>query len=1039
MDLQLARETILNLLRSKGRAKNSEMLGAIAGDEDVLKLVREDLIFDRLAEDVEGVGLKYTGPAAAPQAAQSAERPRVFISYGRRDAKELADQLAVDLRASGYDVWQDTCEIVPGDSWQHEIADGLRSAQIVLALMTPHSVRTTRDADSPDHVDSVSLAEISFALFHPPPQPVVPVMVKDCEPPLAIFHLDYVDLRAWSESTDQYQAGLKRLLDGLQAALRGEKRYRSWYHQLDPWDFAAFLHSKRRGFCGRQWLFDRIDAWRMTHRSERALLIKGDPGTGKSAIVAELVHRNPGGQVLAYHCCQWDVPDTLEPWRFVRSIAAMIASQLDAYAAMMRDPGVQEALSPAKCQSDPASALERGVLAPLERLHAPEGGPRYLLIDALDESLFLKTGSGTIVDLLASRLDRLPPWLRIVATTRKEKDVLNPLRGRRAEELDTQSPENLEDLRHYIALRLASPNLKQKLTEAEADRDEVARVLCEKGEGNFLYAEQALDGIERDEHQLGRLDALPPGMAGLYVLRFKRQFPDQGSFADAKRLLDVIVAAREPLSEEQIAAATGLDRDEELPIVLRRLSSYVPARLGPDGLERYAAYHKSLVDWLTRRRGELHSASPKRGHARLAESCWQEYERGVDSMSPYAVAHLPAHLLELGWWTKLALLVADPGLGLIEKWVERGDALGLTCLNGLVEKGDLKPVHQAFLSAQAARIYSRHGKHSEAERRLKEAVQQTSWRRGRRTRAIALHEMGSVYLSRGKKKQATRQYRRALRLCVWGVPVFHDEAAANRIALATIAFTQYHWGRVVRLARRAQREAQAAGDSRHAIAANRLIGLALDDLGRYQEAESELQAALESSQHTGAALETARLLNLKGCFYHGQATLRGEHYERATESFRQAMEVAESIYNLYSFVDAKLGLGWSAVADGKAGEAVDWFEQARASLSTEAYPELWIVLRLGNAATLHQSGALEKAAPEYQNVLAEAKRRDFRGTAARALVGLGAIHWHSGRREQANTAWTEARRIAKRNSPRDQQLTEANIRLCRTNPSVAPR
>ena len=45
----------------------------------------------------------------------------------------------------------------------------------------------------------------------------------------------------------------------------------------------------------------------------RAVLITGDAGIGKSAIVAELIYTNPGNRVLAYHCCQWDrARDTLD-------------------------------------------------------------------------------------------------------------------------------------------------------------------------------------------------------------------------------------------------------------------------------------------------------------------------------------------------------------------------------------------------------------------------------------------------------------------------------------------------------------------------------------------------------------------------------------------------------------------------------------------------------------------------------------------------------------------------------------------------------
>jgi hypothetical protein len=184
---------------------------------------------------------------AIPQEASAPIRPSLFLSYGRdRDGKALADRLCVDLAAHGFAVWRDTREIVAGQSWQHEITDGLRSAQVVIYLMTPHSTRVSTNRDSHDQVDSVCLGEIAYALFHPPPRPVVPVLAAGgAEPPLAIFHLDYVDLHAWKQSEEQYQAGLRRLLDGIAAALRGEKRYRKWHHQLNPWDFAALLRQTR--------------------------------------------------------------------------------------------------------------------------------------------------------------------------------------------------------------------------------------------------------------------------------------------------------------------------------------------------------------------------------------------------------------------------------------------------------------------------------------------------------------------------------------------------------------------------------------------------------------------------------------------------------------------------------------------------------------------------------------------------------------------------------------------------------------------------
>lgn len=605
-------------------------------------------------------GLFITRPAARADVAKA----KVFLSYGRRDAKGLADRLRADLETRGYEVWQDVREIRSGTSWAQEIEDGLRSAQLVIALLSPHAVRRQGSANNSDNLDSICLDEIAFARSHS--KPIVPVMVKQCEPPLFIYRLDYVNLCAWNDSDDQYRAGLERLLDGIQAGLQGKVSYRTWVDRLRPWDFAAFLAEKRQNFCGREWLFDEIDAWRASSK-ERALLITGDPGTGKSAIVAELVHRNPGGQVLAYHCCQADTQETLQSGRFVRSLAAMIASKLDAYAERLADPDLEEALSEQKCSSDPASAFEAGILTPLQTLPAPPEGVRYLLIDALDEALALGGGdSFTIVDLLATRLGRLPPWLRIVATTRKERAVVDRLRGLRAQELDAQDARNLEDVGQYAAARLQTPNLVERLAASRLHASAVERALRDKSAGNFLYVVQALDGIERDQFSLANLDALPPGLYGLYHSFFRRLFPNEKSFEPVKGVLQVVVAAYAPLDENQLARATGLDAKEQLAAILRRLAVYLPARDG-----KYAVYHKSLADWLTAPdfRGDLHSVSSKSGHQLLAEACWQEYVKCAHMMSLYALKYLPKHLCASGQWDRLWQLLTD--LAFLETKVEK--------------------------------------------------------------------------------------------------------------------------------------------------------------------------------------------------------------------------------------------------------------------------------------------------------------------------------------------------------------------------------
>jgi TIR domain-containing protein len=91
------------------------------------------------------------------------EPPRLFLSYGVHDASELAEHLRRDLAARGYQVWQDVNRIRAGLPWDEEVQTGLRTSQVVLALLSPHSVRRALDAENPTATDSVCLDEIAYA------------------------------------------------------------------------------------------------------------------------------------------------------------------------------------------------------------------------------------------------------------------------------------------------------------------------------------------------------------------------------------------------------------------------------------------------------------------------------------------------------------------------------------------------------------------------------------------------------------------------------------------------------------------------------------------------------------------------------------------------------------------------------------------------------------------------------------------------------------------------------------------------------------
>jgi WD40 repeat protein/serine/threonine protein kinase len=432
-----------------------------------------------------------------------------------------------------------------------------------------------------------------------------------------------------------------------QAAPRRKKR--DWRRRLltEPLDFKPFLVEKLKAFTGRQWLFEEIEEW-CVKCSQPVFLIIGQPGVGKSSIVAALVNENPEGRVLAYHCCRADTPATLEPAAFVRSLAAMLSSELEGYAAALKEAAIVDALQLA--ETDAASAFENVILGPLHKIGEPERGRRYLLIDALDEAM-MRTQHPTIVDLLSTRLNLLPPWLRIIATARNERSVVSQLGSLRAHTLSAQDPRNQDDVRNFIHRRFAEPALRDKPLANAKTLTELASTLLRSSAGNFLFATTALDAVENGQIGFDQIETLSPGLSSLYELFFNRLFRDADvDFGPSRQVLEVVAGASEPLTRKDIAAATGLDPEDQLPLILTRLASFVPPFEG-----RYAFFHRSLFDWLTgwdlqhdQPVAGLYHISLEKGRRRLADWCWTAYMRVPSKVPLYAFRHLPAHLHQLG-------------------------------------------------------------------------------------------------------------------------------------------------------------------------------------------------------------------------------------------------------------------------------------------------------------------------------------------------------------------------------------------------------
>jgi hypothetical protein len=555
----------------------------------------------------------------APIAAESQSdgKPSVFISYGRADGGDLLGQLARDL-GDAWDVLYDTKFLRGGMRWVPAIEEAIGKSRVMIFILTPHAVR--EGADPSVCHDELLTAQAGKI-------PVVPVMGRQCPLPLtlrAIQHIDFEKL--------PYAAALALLRGRLDDILAGKAIPR--VHRLtDAWslnsDFEVVLQTvKDAEFHGRDWLFDRIADWRRTDHGARLMLVTGDPGAGKSAFAHQFARSQRCGLVLSAHFCGRQASKTLEPQNLVRNLAYMLTQRLPAYRDALMESHRQEAIDQLARDGRgdlPIDDLLRLVLAPLRELRDPlpsDDTPAWLVIDGLDEAVEYARArdAPSIADLLAAELPRVPPWLRILATSRPGDVPAQLTRvvqdGRSlAQSMHIGKEDSVGDIRGYIDQRAQ----KAPVALTAEDKSQVAA----QAAGNFLCVKLLLDGLCAGTYRMAEIRRLPPGLAGFYVGDFRRLYGSVRMDAyvrQARPLLATAVVAQDDLSADALGAAAGLQPDD-VHAELRRLAAYLSQRKA-----RYSIFHKSLADWLCdRASAEDFAVREKDGHAALAGLCWKQF------------------------------------------------------------------------------------------------------------------------------------------------------------------------------------------------------------------------------------------------------------------------------------------------------------------------------------------------------------------------------------------------------------------------------
>lgn len=951
-------------------------------------------------------------------------KQRVFVSYGRHDARsvEFANKLSSWLKSQGYVPWLDVDQGIPiGSPFDIRIELGIQQCSVMIALLSASSLRP----------DSFCRNELLYAQAHH--IPIIPVRIADVVPPVQIISLNYVDVAADPESLFDSLHGLIERV-GADGAMRkrdwpdltGDS---GWWSELPHLSFEAELARYGVSFVGREWIFDTVAQWSKLGAA-RLFLLSAPMGLGKSALVARMTAKL---NVRGVHFCNLSDHYSCRPSTWIAGLLFQLAAQFPAYRDRIR-------LMAPPNWNEPLSAFRSIVAQPLHecRNQFDTADPWLFAIDGLDES-YAALGP-SFADFLADCIEILPPWFRLVVTSRPEQSLLARFKvpGARTYDLEPGGSGNAADLSNYIAERLGV------MTHIPAPRRAgVQAQLSDAAAGNFLFARLTLDALESSSADEGleadQIGALPRQLGGLYHAMFRRRFPDEGHYRRVLLpLLECLVAARAPLPETVLIQ--GADTTEhDTTDALRQLAPFL-AR-SEEGMH-FA--HRSLADWLVDSDAAgTFLADATNGHKRFSDfgmACYRQ--DGTRSLSDYLRQHLPAHLAARKRWDDLLLLVNDPELDLLSRWTDRGEGDdGVLCLTGLIgflSEQDSKSIRAAELATQLARIHSVRGAYADAEDRLGRALNQLPMWHGRRARVIANHELASIALYRGDLARAKRLYRRALVPCLLGIPLFPDEASANLIALALLSLLDFRQRPALRLARLAQRFADRANDLPHTVAARCMVATALKATLDFEQAEQLLSAAELIAGAADLPREKARALLARARLRYVLDIVGKTSLTEPEALFNRAMSESTRAQDNAMHMSAMLGLAECALAQRQTDTAQEWLERVTAMLGATPPYDIPVAVLFLRAAVSHQRGDFPIAVATYEQAASQAERYGLRALQANAWVGIGMIQWHTGKNDQAEHRWATAMQLAASCSEHRHLLVRLSISQGRTDPKSVP-
>ena len=353
-------------------------------------------------------------------------------------------------------------------------------------------------------------------------------------------------------------------------------------------------------FLGREWVFKDLHQMIVNEKTQFTL-IYGKPGSGKSAIIRQIILQSPffkivtngdtvdsgitigsessvsstlksrnyewfkaiASRIIAYHNSRIFSASTCMLPEFTKNIATHLYTSplLNFYSEILQEDGELLELLHSKdaCVSvDPVELFRKIIINPLKRVVISSEECFIIAIDGIDEADFHRNEGGESITWLLKQVhSEIPSWLRFILTSSSYPALCDlPVRTIDIDDAEVDQRVN-RDGRLLVDYRITiCPRLEQKFRDFH-DLDpgtDIANELVLRSQGNQLYLQLILDLLEQDKIHLEacNLSLLPNNLSQLYLLLLNIHFSTISQFNEISDILSILIASLRPLDFDDL-------------------------------------------------------------------------------------------------------------------------------------------------------------------------------------------------------------------------------------------------------------------------------------------------------------------------------------------------------------------------------------------------------------------------------------------------------------------------------------------------------